>query len=64
MAGSIHRFEDAVHSFFADKLENVVNSSSINLFSDTWNGTPQLGAIEVPANPLFGWTKVGRIEQS
>jgi hypothetical protein len=63
VAGSIHRLEDAVHSFFADKLENVVNTTSINLFSDTWNGTPQLGALEVPVNPLFGWTKVGRIDE-
>ncbi|QLH46425.1 MAG: hypothetical protein HWD58_12815 [Bacteroidota bacterium] len=39
----------------------MTNSSTLNLYSDNWNGTMQIGAFDLPGNPLFGWTKVGRI---
>lgn len=61
VAGSIRDLEGTENGFFADKLTGVTANTIIVLYSDTWNGTPQLGIFEIPASPLLGWVKVGRM---
>ncbi|HAD33081.1 MAG TPA: hypothetical protein DCF44_01005 [Chitinophagaceae bacterium] len=63
VAGSIRDLEGTENVFFADKLTGVTANTNIVLYSDTWNGTPQLGIFEIPASPLLGWVKVGRISR-
>ncbi|MBL7753993.1 MAG: T9SS type A sorting domain-containing protein [Chitinophagaceae bacterium] len=61
VAGSYRSLESLNQGFFADKLTSVTSSTGINLYSDTWNSTMQIGILELPFNPLVGLTKVGRM---
>jgi hypothetical protein len=63
VSGSYRHFETEDYGFFADKLIDVTLNTNIVLYSDTWNGLQQLGLLEIPSNPLIGWTKVGRISR-
>jgi hypothetical protein len=63
VSGSYRHFETENYGFFADKLVDVTLNTNIVLYSDTWNGTPQMGLLEIPSNPLIGWTKVGRMSR-
>jgi hypothetical protein len=61
VSGSYRHFETEDYGFFADKLIDVTANNNIVLYSDFWNGTQQMGLLEIPSNPLIGWTKVGRM---
>jgi hypothetical protein len=61
VSGSYRHFESEDYGFFADKLIDVTANNNIVLYSDFWNGTQQMGLLEIPSIPLIGWTKVGRM---
>lgn len=63
VSGSYRLFEHEDYGFFADKLINATVNNTIVLYSDAWNGTQQMGILEIPSNPLIGWSKVGRISR-
>ncbi|MFZ4752739.1 MAG: T9SS type A sorting domain-containing protein [Chitinophagaceae bacterium] len=49
------------HAYFADKMVNV-SSPGINLYSDSWNGVPDImGIFSLPPSDLEGYPKIGSL---